>query len=123
MTHRSLFASFKNAFKGFFYCLKSQPNFRIHIVAAFLVLLLSYFLKVGRLEVLILFSFISLVLILEMINTAFESLIDLMSPTWKKKAMIAKDVAAGAVLLAAVLAAVIGLIIFRPKLWSSFWGY
>lgn len=120
MNHRSLFQSFKNAIDGFIFCLKTQRNFRIHLVAAGLALFLSWFLKIGRLEALILFSFISLVLILEMINTAFESLIDLMSPSWQKQARTAKDIAAGAVMLAAALAAIIGLIIFQPKLWFSF---
>ena len=120
MSKRSLLQSFRNALDGFFYCIKTQRNFRIHLLAAALALSLTYFLKIGRLETLILFSFISLVLILEMINTAFESLIDLMSPTWKKQARTAKDVAAGAVLLAAFLATIIGFIIFNPSLWFSF---
>lgn len=120
MNHRTLFESFRNAFTGFFYCFKSQRNFRIHLWAGALALTFTWILNIGRLETLILFSFISLVLILEMINTAFESLIDLMSPDWRDKARIAKDVAAGAVLLAAFLASIIGLIIFQPKLWFSF---
>lgn len=120
MGKRNLFQSFKSAFTGFSHCLKTQRNFRFHLLMAVFVLSLAYWLKIGKLEILILFFIISLVLILEMINTAFESLIDLMSPSWRKKAMVAKDVAAGAVLLAAILALLIGLIIFSPSKWFSF---
>lgn len=112
MRKRNLLQSFKSAFDGFFYCRKTQRTFRFHLLATILVLILAYCLKIERSEFLILLLTILLVLTLEMINTAFESLVDIVAPEWKEKAMIAKDVAAGAVLLAAVFAIFIGIIIF-----------
>jgi len=120
MRQRSLLQSFKSAFAGFFYCLKTQRNFRIHLLATALVLGLAYFLRIERIEISILFFTILLVLTLEMINTTFESLIDLVAPDWREKARIAKDVAAAAILLAAIGAIIIGIIIFGPYIWFSF---
>lgn len=114
MRKRNLLQSFRTAFAGFFYCLRTQKNFQIHLLAAVLVLGLAYFLRVEKIEVLILLIAILLVLTLEMINTTFEFLIDLVSPDWREKARIAKDVAAGAILLAAIGAVIIGIKIFAP---------
>lgn len=83
-------------------------------MAAGLGLGLAYFLRIDRVEISILFFAILLVLTLEMINTTFESLIDLVAPDWREKARIAKDVAAAAILLAAIGAVIIGILIFGP---------
>lgn len=112
MRQRSLSQSFRSAFAGLFHCMRSQRNFRIHLTAALLVLLSAYILGIRRIEVLILFLSILLVLTLEMINTTFESLIDLVAPDWREKARVAKDVAAAAILLAAIGAVIIGILIF-----------
>lgn len=109
---KDIVQSFKSAFTGFFYCLRTQRNFRIHLLAAVLVLGLAYGLKIEKIEALILFLAILLILTLEMINTTFESLIDLVVPDWREKARITKDVAAAAILLAAIGSIIIAVIIF-----------
>ena len=83
---------------------------------AVLVLLAAKILRISRVSLLILLFGIVLVLVLEMINTAFETIVDLLSPVWRQKAKVAKDVAAAAVLVIALGAAVIGIIIFYPYL-------
>lgn len=106
--------SFKHAFEGIFYVFKTQPNFRIHSGATFLVLLASWYLEVTRQDLIILLFTIMLVLITEMLNTAIEAMTDLITLEKRVYAKIAKDVAAGMVLMAAILAVVIGVIIFLP---------
>ena len=112
--NRRLLYSFKSAFTGFCYCVKTQKNFRIHLVMTVFVLGLAYFLKIKKIETSILIFTVILVLILEMINTAVETLIDLVAPDWREKARIVKDVAAAAVLAAAIGSVIVGVIIFSP---------
>lgn len=81
---------------------------------------LTWFFQISRLEFLILLLTITLVLIAEMINTSLEAATDLLTPEYQSQAKIAKDVAAGMVLLTAVLSVIIGLVIFIPYLWPSF---
>lgn len=111
---RNLLQSFRSAFAGFFYCLRTQRNFRLHLLVTILVLGLAYLLRIERVEISILLLTILLVLTLEMINTAAEALIDLVAPDGKEKARIVKDVAAAAVLVAAIGVMIIGIIIFYP---------
>lgn len=113
---RSLSQSFKNALVGLAYCFRTQPNFRIHLTIAVLVLILAKLLMISRISLALLFFGILLVIVLEMINTAFEAIVDLLSPVWQQKAKIAKDVAAAAVLVIVVGAMIIGIIIFYPYL-------
>ena len=105
--------SFKAAFDGLKYALFTQPNFRIHLVATALALSLAWLFKISQSELLILLFTITLVA--EMINTSIEAMTDLLSPTHHPQAKIAKDVAAGMVLLTASLSIIIGLAIFLPK--------
>lgn len=114
MRQRNLITSFKNAFFGLFYCFRTQRNFRLHLLVTILVLVVSYFLRIEKTEVLFLFFAILLVLALEMVNTTIEAIIDLMTSEWQEKARLAKDIAAATILLAAVGAVVIGIIIFSP---------
>jgi len=107
--------SFKAAFDGLKYALFTQPNFRIHLVATALALSLAWLFKISQSELLILLFTITLVLVAEMINTSIEAMTDLLSPTHHPQAKIAKDVAAGMVLLTASLSIIIGLAIFLPK--------
>lgn len=107
---------FAYAGKGLCYAFKTQVNFRFHCATAIVVVLLGWYLHLNSHEWLwILFS-IALVLVTELLNTAIEALVDLVSPEYHLKAGIAKDTAAAAVLVTALVAAVIGLIIFIPKL-------
>ena len=89
---------------------------RLHFLAAAVILLLSLFFKLDKAELLILFLVIALVIVTEMINTAIETVVDLVTQELHPMAAIAKNVAAGAVLVAAVVAIVVGYLIFFPKL-------
>ena len=107
--------SFGYAINGIFYCLKTQHNFWIHLVAVAVVVSLGFLFDVSKAEWLFLIFAFGMVLSLEIVNTAIEFLVDLLSPEHQKIAGLAKDLAAGAVLIGAIAAAIIGLIIFVPK--------
>ena len=94
----------------------SQPNARIHTVAAVLVVVLGWWLQVSRGEWLALLLAMGMVLTTEALNTALELAVDRASPEWHPLARDAKDVAAAAVLMASVCAAVVGLVVFVPRL-------
>ncbi|MBB6217920.1 diacylglycerol kinase (ATP) [Anaerosolibacter carboniphilus] len=116
MRVRKLIDSFNYAIDGIIYTLKTQRNMRIHITAAIGVLLLSLFFRLSKLEILILFFTISLVIITEMLNTSIEATIDLITDQYHELAKIAKNVAAGAVLIASFNAILVAYIIFFDKL-------
>ncbi|MCD0487751.1 diacylglycerol kinase family protein [Pedobacter sp. MC2016-14] len=113
---RRLIKSFGYAFKGITWAFKTQPNFKFHCAAAALVLLAGYGLKLSSSEWIWIATAIGMVLSAELLNTAIEVLVDLVSPQYNIKAGQVKDLAAAAVLLVALIAATIGLIIFIPKL-------
>lgn len=108
--------SFRHAARGVRILVATQPHARIHLVAAVTVALAAWLLDASALEWCTLLLAIALVWVSEAINTAIEFTVDLASPEHHPLAGKAKDVAAGAVLLAACLAAVIGAAIFLPKL-------
>jgi diacylglycerol kinase len=111
-------ASFGYAFGGLWYVLRTQRNARVHAAAAVLAIGLGIFLRISPVEFAVTFVAISGVFTAEMFNTALEAGVDLVSPQWHPLAKIAKDVAAGAVLVNAILAVIIGLCIFGPHLWA-----
>lgn len=111
-------ASFGCAFSGLWHVLRTQRNARIHTVAALLAIMAGIFLRISAIEFAITFAAISGVFIAETFNTALEVCVDLASPQQHPLAKIAKDVAAGAVLVSAMLAVIIGLCIFGPHLWE-----
>ncbi|TCS94757.1 diacylglycerol kinase [Hazenella coriacea] len=106
--------SFRYALEGLIYTVVTQRNMRIHFIAALGVLLLSLYLPVSKVEVLILFVTIIIVLFAELINTVVETVVDMITQEYHPLAKIAKDVAAGAVLLTAGLAVMVGISIFYP---------
>jgi diacylglycerol kinase len=108
--------SFGFALKGFKYAFKTQVNFKVHVLATLVVLALGVYVNLSINEWLWTALSIALVLILELVNTAIELLVDLVSPSLNPKAGAIKDMAAGAVLLATLFAIVVGLLIFVPKL-------
>lgn len=114
--------SFQNAFAGLWWAITTQPNFRIHLVLSALAIGLSWFLEISPVEWAVITFAIVLGLGAEMINTALESMTDLITTEWRKEAKVAKDVAAGMMLTTAIGALVVGLLILAPKLWMSF-GY
>ncbi|AYO32222.1 diacylglycerol kinase [Biomaibacter acetigenes] len=109
---RTLLESFKYAVSGTIYSFKTQRNIRIHFLTAITVLLVSPFFNFGAIELLIIFFTIALVIITEMINTAIETTVDLVTEKYHPLAEIAKNVAAGAVLISALNAVVVGYLIF-----------
>jgi rRNA maturation RNase YbeY len=108
--------SFRYAFDGIVYAFRTQKNIRIHLTVAILVTLLSIFLHCSSAEIAILFITMSMVISLELINTAIEATIDLVSPHSQPLAKIAKDLGAAAVLITAICSIIIGAIILGPKL-------
>lgn len=104
--------SFKHAFRGLFYAFGSQPNFLIHFLAALAVLALGYYLRMSKTDFIILIFLIVMVFVCELINTALESITDLVTSEWRVEAKIAKDVSAGMVLFVSLAAVVIGIILF-----------
>src|SRR4249919_1181410 len=112
----SLVASFNYAFEGVIYVVRTQRNMRIHFLVALAVLPLGVVLGASRFEMLALMLSVSFVLIAEMFNTALEKAIDLATSTFDQVARAAKDIAAGAVLVAAVNALFVGYLVFGPRL-------
>jgi diacylglycerol kinase len=111
-------AGFGHAFRGLWYALRTQRNARVHVSIAILAILLGIVLRISAVEFAMIFVAITSVFIAEMFNTVFELCIDLASPEYSHLAKIAKDVAAGAVLLSAILSVVIGVFVFGPHLWG-----
>ena len=112
--------SFRYAFKGTADLFRSTPNARIHLFATICVIIAGFFLEINRIEWCILTLCFALVLAAEAANTAIEYLTDLVSPDYHPLAGKTKDVAAAAVLFAAIGAAIVGFIIFLPKLYALF---
>jgi diacylglycerol kinase (ATP) len=108
------------AIEGVLHAAKTQRHVRYHLFTAAAVLLLSYILGVSRMEFLIIALSVIAILLAEMFNTAIEAIVDMVSPERSEKARIAKDIAAGAVLIAAFGVAVIGYIILFPYLRDTF---
>jgi len=108
--------SFSCAFRGICLLVKTQHNSWIQITFAILVLFLGVSLKISETEWIFMVLSIGLVLISETFNTAFEFDIDLTSPTYHPYARDTKDVAAGAVLITTIMASLVGIIIFLPKI-------
>lgn len=113
---RSLIGSFNYAFEGIIYVVRTQRNMKIHISAALIVLILGLFLGFNKIEFAILFILICGVLVAELLNTAIEATIDTVTTELDPLAKIAKDVAAAAVLVSAVVALIVGYILFYSKL-------
>ena len=109
-------AGFGYAFHGLWYMLRTQRNARVHVAAAILASGLGILLRISPLEFALIFIAITGVFISEMFNTVLELCVDLASPQYHPLAKIAKDVAAGAVLVNAILAVVIALFVFGPHL-------
>ncbi|MHB8922774.1 MAG: diacylglycerol kinase [Thermoleophilia bacterium] len=118
MYRRSTLKSFTFAFEGIVHVLRTQRNMKIHFVLAFLVLGGSLFFDLSRTELVTLMITVSFVLVMEMVNTAVEAAIDTFGTAFDPMAKIAKDVAAGAVLLAALNALAVAYLTFYDRLES-----
>lgn len=113
---RSALTSLKDSINGINSTIVNEDNFKREIVVGIIALILSYLLKISRIEFIIILITISLVLILELINTAIESVVDLCTMEYNRLAKIAKDVAASAVLTMCIFSLMIGTLIFVPKI-------
>lgn len=107
--------SFKYAFEGIISTIKEERNMFIHFLISIIVVIAGVYVRLSLNEWLICLLLFALVFSLELINTAIENTVDLVTTKKNKKAKLAKDAAAGAVLIAAIFASIIGIIIFLPK--------
>jgi len=112
----SVLQSFNFAFEGIIHVLRTQRNMRIHFMIAAGVLIAALIVGVGRLELVILLMAISFVLIAEMINSALEAGIDVATTSFDPLAKLAKDIAAGAVLIATINAVAVGYLVFVDRI-------
>lgn len=120
MKNKKLINSFKFAFNGIGSSIRSERNMKIHFTMMILVVLAGIILNISMWEWITCFILFGLVISLEMVNTAIEIVVDLVSPTFNDRAGRAKDIAAGAVLVNAIVAFIIGLLIFLPKVLDLF---
>lgn len=119
--HKKHKISFYYAIKGIGYAFSTQPNFRFHVFAFSFILILSGFFKISYIEFAILLVVSGIVFIAEMFNTALEALADEVSDGKILKLIgVSKDISAGAVLISAITAVIVGLFIFMPYLLSAF---
>lgn len=107
-----LITSFNNAIEGLLYVFRTERNMKIHFIFAFLVLLISIFFRITVSDFLFLSFAITFVLMAEMFNTALEYMIDIISETYHPLVRLAKDISAGAVLIATINAIMIGYLLF-----------
>lgn len=112
----SLLSSFKCAFSGIFTAIKNERNIKIHLLAMILVIVFGFLLKISTTEWIVCLILFALVIGAELINSGIETTVDLAMPEKHEKAKFAKDVSAGAVLFIAIIAVIIGAIIFVPKI-------
>jgi diacylglycerol kinase (ATP) len=111
----TVFDSFNYAAEGIIHVLRTQRNMRIHFAVAFIVLVAALIVNVTKLELIALLISITFVLIAEMLNTGVEAAIDIATTSFDPMAKLAKDIAAGAVLIASVNALAVGYLVFAGK--------
>lgn len=116
--NRNFISSFEFAKSGLITVFKEERNMKKHAISAVLVFIGGFVFQITRIEWLFILLAVFLVIILEVVNTAIENTVDLVTDYhFHLLAKSAKDMAAGAVLLASILAAIIGIIIFTPHIW------
>ena len=108
--------SFKYAIEGIWTSFKTERNMKIHIFIMILVIIAGIILKINKSEWIICIILFAIVIGSELFNTSIETIVDMVMPEKNEKAKIAKDVSAGAVLVVAIGAAIIGLVIFVPRI-------
>ena len=110
--------SFKHAFDGLMWSLKTQPNYRIHLFLSIVALLGSWFFHITETQLIIVVFLITVGLVIETINTAIEQTTDAIDTKWREDIKLAKDLGAAAMLIFAGGAFVISCIIFLPKIYQ-----
>jgi len=111
----TIFDSFNYAFEGLIHVLRTQRNMRVHFAVAVGVLVAALVVDVSKIELIALLISITFVLVAEMINTALEGAIDVATTSFDPMAKLAKDIAAGAVLLSTINALAVGYLVFSGK--------
>jgi hypothetical protein len=116
----NFFKSLSFAINGIKYCFKMEKHYKFHIFAFILIMILSFLLKLSSIEFIFIIAVSFLVIITEMLNTCVEVIVDMITKDYNVLAMYAKDLGAGAVLISSILAVIVGLIIFIPKIMRFF---
>lgn len=112
----SFLQSYRFALEGIYFVIRKNRNMKIHLVIAAIVIIVGHNLEINPFETGIVTIMIVLVIIAEMLNTVVEETVNLITKDYKIEAKIAKDVSAGAVLVSAIAAAIVGIIVFLPKI-------
>lgn len=120
--NRSFLSGFLHAADGVIEAWKSEHSFRVHIVMAVLVTIFGFLLHISTWEWIICVILFGLVISSELLNTALETTIDICSPHPDPLAKRVKDIAAASVLVVAFASAIVGMIIFAPKVWAVLFG-
>ena len=115
---KRFFMGFMYAWQGILYGIKKESNFRFHLTAAIIVCIAAFYFSINKMEWLFVMTAIGGMLSLELINTAIEKVVDLVTEEYHPLAKAAKDAAAGAVFVYAVFSMIVGIIIFLPKIWN-----
>ena len=115
---RSRARSFRYAFAGWWYVIRTQRNAWIHAVTSAVVVILAFWLRLSARDWAVIVLAIGMVWTSEFLNTALEAVVDLASPQQHHLARVGKDVGAAAVLIAAISSALIGILIMGPPLWQ-----
>ena len=115
--------SFRYAFEGLAHVFRTQPNAWVHAAISLAVIAAGLWLDLGRIEWAILIVTMAVVWVAEFVNTAIEAAVDVATAERHPLAKIAKDAAAGGVLIAAILAVIVGLLILGPPLWARLFGH
>lgn len=116
MKNKKLSDSFRNAFNGLKEAFAHERNMRVHMVAVLLCIILGIIFRLDVVRWSLLFIAIGLVIVAELVNTAIENLVDMITSEYTRKARVVKDIAAGAVLVAAVVAVILGALVFIQPL-------
>jgi diacylglycerol kinase len=111
--------AFRYAFAGWWYVIRTQRNAWIHATISVLVFIVSFWLRLERLEWAMIIFAVAMVWLAEFANTALEAVVDLASPEHHYLAKVGKDVGAAGVLIAAIASVLIGLLVLGPPLWEK----
>jgi diacylglycerol kinase (ATP) len=115
---RSRVRSFKHAFEGIWYVIRTQKNAWIHLTIMIIVVILAAWLRLSRFDWVVLVLTIGIVWLAEFLNTSIEAIVDLISPQRHPLAKVSKDVGAAAVLISAATAVIVGILLLGPPLWA-----
>jgi len=120
---RKRILSFRFAFKGILKLIKSEPNAMIHLIATIIAIACGFIFMISGSEWCAIFIVIGLVWAAESFNTVIEKLVDHLFPEFHETARVTKDIAAGAVLICAIISVIVGLIVFLPRVIEAFYKW